>query len=132
MRIEPQYQQFFTRFAAMLRHRSNRSDGQRMVTTQQDRNLSLMQAGMDRLVNVAIPEHHLFEMTPAIHRSLQRIGRTANIAAITNLQAMLLQRLLQTGYTQGFGSHRSTPAASADIGRSANQADLGHANSFNS
>ncbi len=124
VRIEPQHAQLLAGLAAVARHRADRADRQAVVAAEQDRQARTRQFGVHRLVHGAVPLHHFGEMAVAVDRRQPRVGGAVQVAAVDHLEAMALERGLQQCHAQRLGAHAGAARARADVGGSAQEADL--------
>ena len=125
MSVQPQHAQFLARFAAVPRHRADRSQSQAMVATQQDRQFGLAQHGQHGIVHHLVPGQHLWQVAVAVHRRQPWVGRADQVAPVCHLQAQAFEHGLQPSHPQRFRAHAGAAAAGADVGGRADQADAG-------
>lgn len=131
VRIEPQHPQFPALFPTAARDGADRSDTERVIAAEQNRQPPPAQLGKHGVVNGSIPVHHLLQVAISLARGLPGVGRPTQVSDIEHLQTARLQSSLQSRHSQRFGAHRRAPIAGPDIGRRPDEARLSpeaHAN----
>ena len=87
----------------MARDRSDRTDAQGMVAAQQNRQPMFGQLSIHRIVHLMIPRGHLRKIAVAVHFDKSGIRRSADVAAIDDVQAATGERRVDAGDPQRLG-----------------------------
>ncbi len=125
VRIKPKDAQPLAGFAAVACHRADRTDAQAMVTAEQDGQAVQPQLGKHRIVHRAVPGGHLGQVPVAAGGWQPGVGRADQVAAVEHLEPVPLQHRQDVGHAQRFRAHARAAAGSPDVGRCANQAEVG-------
>ena len=126
MCIQPQNPQPLVRRAAMLRDSADASNGQAVISTQQDGQRAVRQLGSDCQVNRLNPGNDLGEVSVPASRRLAWIGRALEVSTVKHVHAVRLECHLKASDAQCLRPHAGSACARPDVGWCADQADRPH------
>ena len=107
----------------MARDGADRTDRQRVIAAEQDRQPLRAEFCVKRIVQRPVPLDDFGQVAEAIDGRKVRIGRARDVAAIAHIDAELRDRLGDAGHAQGVRSHARPGGTGADVGGRADQAD---------